>query len=164
MENNDYDTQIQGVLDKTMPLVARYIAETSTVCTLLMAFDVINGFRLKKLWFPSHFFSLNAASLTVLAVATKLPTDVNTFKLDSSADALAQYMGIIFMVTTLTNSMTSLGWMSNEKIFSNVTTLLIFVLTVAGNVVIMIIRLHEILGDFIIMPILGRNFLLPRWV
>ncbi|KAL8458149.1 hypothetical protein ACS0TY_035873 [Phlomoides rotata] len=155
MENDhDYDAEIQAILDKTMPLIARYIAAASAVCTLLMAFDVINGFRLKKLWFPSHFFSLNAASLTVLAVATKLPTDVNTFMIDSSADALAQYMGIIFMVTTLTNSMTSLGWMSNEEILSNVTALVIFVLTVAGNVVIMIIRFHKIFGDIFLTPIL----------
>ncbi|KAK4437252.1 hypothetical protein Salat_0059100 [Sesamum alatum] len=61
-----------------MPWIGLYIAEASAVSTLAMAADVFNGFRSKKLWFPCKYFSLNAASLTLLAVAMKLHMDLNT--------------------------------------------------------------------------------------
>ncbi|KAI8531060.1 hypothetical protein RHMOL_Rhmol11G0108100 [Rhododendron molle] len=64
--------------DAPMPWIGVYIAAASLVCSVAMAGDVINGIRQKKLWFPCKFFTMSAASLTVLAVATKLPVDLTT--------------------------------------------------------------------------------------
>ncbi|KAL8457850.1 hypothetical protein ACS0TY_035644 [Phlomoides rotata] len=157
--NYDYEKQVQEKLDMAMPWVGLYIAAASTVCTLAMAADVINGFRLKKLWFPSKFFSLNAASLTVLAVATKLPVDLNTNMLNPT-DAFAKYTSLIFLITSLANFMTSLGSMNDREILANVVALFIFVITVAGNVCIQLIELHEFIEFCIHLSIMFSTIFL----
>ncbi|KAG8379325.1 hypothetical protein BUALT_Bualt07G0076600 [Buddleja alternifolia] len=83
-----------------MPWIALYIAAASLVCTLAMAADIINGFRQKMLWFPSKYFSVTATSLTLLAVAMKLPTDLNT-NLFYQEDWFSKLTGLIFMSTAM---------------------------------------------------------------
>ncbi|KAL6513851.1 hypothetical protein OROHE_019307 [Orobanche hederae] len=61
-----------------MPWVGLYVAVASLICTLAMAADVVQGFRQRKLWFPCRFFTINAASLTLIAIAMKLPVDLTT--------------------------------------------------------------------------------------
>lgn len=74
---------IDGNLDDSkfsdpIPWIGVYVAAASAVCALAMAIDVLHGLRRRKLWFPCNFFSLNATTLTLLAVATKLSVDLNT--------------------------------------------------------------------------------------
>lgn len=69
---------VEKQLDAPMPWIGMYVAAASFVCTLGMAADVFRGFRSKKYWFPNKFLSLNATSLTLLAVAMKLPLDLTT--------------------------------------------------------------------------------------
>lgn len=157
--NKDYENQVQDKLDMAMPWVGLYIAAASTVCTLAMAADVVNGFRQKKLWFPSKFFSLNAASLTVLGVATKLPVDLNTYMLNPT-DAFAKYTSIIFLITALANFMTSLGSMTDGDILANVVALVIYVITVAGNVCIQLIELHDVIEFCILLSIMFSTIFL----
>ncbi|GKG39495.1 hypothetical protein Tco_0463640, partial [Tanacetum coccineum] len=66
--------------EDAMPWVGLYVCAASLVCTLAMAADTFQGFRQGKLWFPCRFFSLNAASITVIAIAMKLPVDLTTIK------------------------------------------------------------------------------------
>ncbi|KAK4437249.1 hypothetical protein Salat_0058800 [Sesamum alatum] len=74
--NADYDNVVEVQLDSPMPWIGMYIAAASALCSVAMILDAFNGFRSKKFWLPSKYFSLNAFSLTVLAVAMKLPVDL----------------------------------------------------------------------------------------
>jgi hypothetical protein len=69
--NND------GNLDNTkfsqpMPWIGIYVVAASLACLVGMAADAIHGIRNRKFWFPCKFSSLNATSLTLLAVAIML--------------------------------------------------------------------------------------------
>ncbi|GAA0183424.1 hypothetical protein LIER_42403 [Lithospermum erythrorhizon] len=63
---------------KPMPYIGLYIGAASLICCIASTADVFNGFRQKKRWIPSKYFSINAATLKVLAVAMKLPMDITT--------------------------------------------------------------------------------------
>ncbi|KAF7828407.1 uncharacterized protein G2W53_019571 [Senna tora] len=72
-----------GILDdakfsQPVPWVGIYIAAASLACLIGMAVDAILGISHRKLWFPCKYFSLNATSLTLIAVALKLSVDLNT--------------------------------------------------------------------------------------
>lgn len=90
-----------------------------------MAADVIHGIRKKKLWFPCKFFTINAASLTILAVVTKLTVDL-TAGMWSKVDNLAHLSSNVFMITAMGNFMTSLASMDDNAIFVNIIALGIF--------------------------------------
>ncbi|KAH6788461.1 hypothetical protein C2S51_003467 [Perilla frutescens var. frutescens] len=139
---SDFDRAVQKQLDEAMPWVGLYIAAASAVCTLAIAADAVNGFRQKKLWFPCKYTSLNAASLTVLAVAMKLPMDLNTVMIKSQTDAVAKFTSLPFMSTTVSNFMPSLGSMNNKEVLANGVGLGILVITITGNVGIQIIELQ----------------------
>ncbi|KAK9141177.1 hypothetical protein Scep_010858 [Stephania cephalantha] len=74
---------VNGTLDEAnysapMPVIGLYVAAATLVCLLLMVLDVFAGFRNKKRWFPCRFFPLNSVTLTLVAIATKLPVDLTT--------------------------------------------------------------------------------------
>ncbi|KAK2988105.1 hypothetical protein RJ640_023854 [Escallonia rubra] len=112
-----------------------YVAAVSLVCSLAMAADAYQGFRQRKLWFPSKFFGLNAASLTLLAVAMKLPVDLSS-PMGGSADQLAKLSSTAFMCTIIGNLMPSIGPMDNRDILLNVIAVSILVITILVNVCI----------------------------
>ncbi|KAH6788464.1 hypothetical protein C2S51_003470 [Perilla frutescens var. frutescens] len=143
--DSDFDRAVQKQLDAAMPLVGLYIAAASAVFTLAIAADAVNGFRQKQLWFPCKYTSLNAASLTVLAVAMKLPLDLNTVMIKSQTDASAKFASIIFMSTTVITFMPSLGSMNGKEVLANVIGLGVLVITITGNVSIQIIELRRFL-------------------
>nr|GEV66691.1 transmembrane protein [Tanacetum cinerariifolium] len=60
-----------------MPWIGIYVAAASIICGIAMALDALNGFRYKRFWFPCRFFTLNATTLTVIAVAIKFSVDLN---------------------------------------------------------------------------------------
>ncbi|XP_059659020.1 uncharacterized protein LOC132305394 [Cornus florida] len=100
-----------------------------------MAGDAFHGFRHKKLWFPCKIFTLNAASLTILAVAMKLAVDIST-NIPGKKDQLAKLSSTAFMCTAIGNFMPSLGKMDDKEILMNVIALAILVITILGNVCI----------------------------
>ncbi|KAF5478480.1 hypothetical protein F2P56_005038 [Juglans regia] len=96
---------IDGNLDDTkfsqpMPWIGLYVAAASLAFLIAMAADVIQGIRYRKFWFPCKFSSLNATSLTLLAVAIKLSVDLNT-SMPSRQDQLAKLSNTVFICTYL---------------------------------------------------------------
>ncbi|GKA41380.1 hypothetical protein Tco_0733973 [Tanacetum coccineum] len=96
-----------------------YIAIASLVCTLAMAADLLHGLRNKKFWFPCKFFTLNAASITVITVAMKLPVDL-TSEMPGDTDQVAKLGSLAFMCTIMVNLMPSLASMDNKTLLANV--------------------------------------------
>ncbi|CAI9095837.1 OLC1v1031860C1 [Oldenlandia corymbosa var. corymbosa] len=131
---------IDGSLDASkfnepMPWIGVYIAAASAACAIGMAIDAFHGIRYRKFWFPSKFFSLNATSLTLLAVATKLSVDLNT-SMPRPQDQLAKLSSTILVCTVMANFMPSLGIMENKELLANMVALGIFVITVMVNICI----------------------------
>ncbi|CAA2984459.1 Hypothetical predicted protein [Olea europaea subsp. europaea] len=120
-----------------MPWIGIYVAFASAICSLAMALDAINGFFKKKFWFPCRVFTLNAASLTLLAIAVKLPMDLNN-PMPRYPDQLAKFSSTVLMSTAMANFMPSLGSMDDKEIFMNMIALGIFVITLLVNVCIQI--------------------------
>ncbi|KAL2515684.1 hypothetical protein Fot_29655 [Forsythia ovata] len=145
LTGNDSDGGVQRQLEAPMPWIGMYVAAASLVCSLAMTVDVFHGFRTKKLWFPSKYFSINAASLSLLAVAMKLSVDLTTH-MWTVTDRLAKVSSLIFMSTAMGNFMTSLGTMNDKEILLNVIALGILVITVIVNVCIQIIQVRHFLG------------------
>ncbi|KAJ0446743.1 hypothetical protein HanRHA438_Chr17g0802621 [Helianthus annuus] len=112
-----------------------YIAVASLFCVLAMAADLFHGFRNKKLWFPSKYFTLNTASIMVITVAMKLPVDLND-PMPCWMDLFAKLVSMPFMTTMMANLMPALASMDNKELFENVIGLLILVITIVLNVFI----------------------------
>ncbi|KAG7941187.1 hypothetical protein I3843_16G026300 [Carya illinoinensis] len=91
--------------------------------------------RHRKFWFPCKFSSLNATSLTLLAVAIKLSVDSNT-SMPSRQDQLAKLSNTVFICTIMSNSMPSLGTLQNNEMFTSILALGILVITVIVNICI----------------------------
>ncbi|KAJ6326940.1 hypothetical protein OIU78_013932 [Salix suchowensis] len=98
-----------------------------------MAADLIRGFRQQKFWFPSKYFSINATSLTIIAVAVKLSVDLNT-AMPHRVDQLAKLSSGALLSTVMGNSMPSLGAMNNTDLCTNMIALGILVITVIVNI------------------------------
>ncbi|XP_022886143.1 uncharacterized protein LOC111402213 [Olea europaea var. sylvestris] len=111
----DYEVWEEKKLDSTMPWIGMYIAAASVVCSLAMAADAFCGFRNKRLWFPCKYFSLNATSLTLLAVTLKLPVDITATAL-GTYDKIAWISSPILMSTSMGNFMTALGSINGAHI------------------------------------------------
>ncbi|KAD3641915.1 hypothetical protein E3N88_31139 [Mikania micrantha] len=122
---------------KPMVWIGIYIAIASLLCTLAMAADLLHGFRSKKLWFPCKYFSLNAASITVIAVAMKLPVDL-TSPMPSYIDQETKLGSLAFMCTMMANFLPSLASMDNKTLLANVTGFAILTITMIVNVCIQI--------------------------
>ncbi|XP_019149836.1 PREDICTED: uncharacterized protein LOC109146636 [Ipomoea nil] len=118
---------------KPMPWIGIYIAATSFICLFAMAANTVQGFCRRKFWFPSKFFALNAASLTVLGVATKLALDLNN-PMPGSFDQFSKLSSVIFMATSMANFTPSLGAMNNKDVLLNMTALVILLITLLVNV------------------------------
>ncbi|XP_077242974.1 uncharacterized protein LOC143883512 [Tasmannia lanceolata] len=133
-----HSCNINGSLDdskysKPLPWIGLYIAGASLVCSFVMAMDTFFGFYRRKLWFPCKFSSLNATSLTVLAIATKLPVDLNT-SMPRREDQLTKLSSTVLICTVMGNFIPSLGRMEDSEILSNLIAMGIFVITVIVNV------------------------------
>ncbi|XP_031127819.1 uncharacterized protein LOC116029914 [Ipomoea triloba] len=119
--------------DSPMPIIGVYIAAASLLCSIAMflnsCFTFINSFPNFNVRFSGNFFPLNATWLTLLAVATKLATDLTTPKL-SYLDNQAKIMNTVFLTVAMSNFFTHLGSMNNADILTNLTALSILVITV----------------------------------
>ncbi|KAF5795186.1 hypothetical protein HanXRQr2_Chr08g0336711 [Helianthus annuus] len=110
-----------------MVWIGIYIAIPSLFCILPMVADLLHGFKNKKLWFPCKYFTLNAASLTVIAVAMKLPVDLNNSMAGVVGQA-AKFGSMAFMCTMMANLLPSLATMDIKELRSNVIALAVLVI------------------------------------
>ncbi|GJT72235.1 hypothetical protein Tco_1031521 [Tanacetum coccineum] len=136
-EHELYVMEKGNIESAPMLWIGIYIAIASLVCTLAMAADLLHGLRNKKLWFPCKFFTLNAASITVITVAMKLSVDL-TSEMPSYMNQAAKIGSLAFMCTIMVNLMPSLASMDNKTLLANVTGLSILVITVIVNIFIQI--------------------------
>lgn len=143
-------TEIQHSLDAPMPWIGMYIAAASAICSLAMAADVIRGFRSKKVWLPCRYFSLNATSLTLLAVTMKLTVDLTSSMMGTN-DKIASVGSLVLMSTAVGNFMTSVASMESKEILLNVTALGILVITIAVNVCIHNVQASEFLDGIVVL-------------
>ncbi|KAJ9549880.1 hypothetical protein OSB04_022423 [Centaurea solstitialis] len=120
---------------KPMLWIGIYIAVASFFCILLMAADLFHGFRNRKLWFPSKYFTLNAASITVITVAMKLPVDLSG-RMPTAMEQFAKMGSATFLCTMMANCIPSLASMDNTELFANVAGMVILVITVIVNLLI----------------------------
>ena len=132
--NTDGDVN-DSKFNEPMPWIGIYIAAASLLCSIGMGTDAFSAIRHRKFWFPCKFFPLNATSLTIIAVATKLSMDLNT-SMPRCNDQLSKLSSTVLMCTVMSNFMPSIGTMENREIFSNVIALGILVITLVVNVCI----------------------------
>lgn len=116
-----------------MPWIGVYVAVACMACAILTGFDVHDAWFQWKTWWPCKFFSLNATSLTLTAVATKLSVDLNT-PMPRHRDQLSKLSSSVLMCTVMGNSMPSLGTMANKEILMNMVALTILVITLIVNI------------------------------
>ncbi|CAA3033563.1 uncharacterized protein LOC111391085 [Olea europaea subsp. europaea] len=118
--NADNKNAIQNKLESPMPWIGMYITTASVVCSLAMAADAVRGFHSKMLWFPCKYFSINAMSLTLLAVTLKLPIDL-TANMLGIHEKIALDRSL--MSTAMANFITSLGSMDDNEMALNISAL-----------------------------------------
>ncbi|KAL7138972.1 hypothetical protein ABFS83_09G019200 [Erythranthe nasuta] len=136
------EESLQDDLEAPMPWIGLYVAAASGVCALSMSADAFAGFRSRRFWFPCKYFSLNAFTLTVLAVAMKLPVDLTSMTIGFK-DNTARVSSLVLMSTAIANFTTSFGSMKNNDIVLNLAALGILVITVSTNVCIHVIQIKD---------------------
>ncbi|KAJ0914581.1 hypothetical protein HanPSC8_Chr06g0240201 [Helianthus annuus] len=137
-----------------MVLIGWYIALASVYCFIVNFLDFLGALVRKKFWFPIEFSPLNAAFLTVIAVAMKLPMDLTSPMLEE-VDQVVKVGSLAFMCTIMSNMMPSLAVMDNKSLVENVTGFSIFVITMVVNVGIQIktqVITHESFHPFVLSP------------
>ncbi|GJZ62662.1 hypothetical protein Tco_0618799 [Tanacetum coccineum] len=120
-----------------MPWIGIYIVLASLICVLAIVADLLHGLRNKKLWFPCRYFTLNAASLSVISVAMKIPMDLNN-SMPGNVDQTAKLGSMAFMCTMMANFLPSLATMNGKELVTNILALGILVTTLVVNVCIQI--------------------------
>lgn len=140
-----------------MMWIGVYVAAVSLVGSLAIAADALQGFYHRKLWFPCKFFSLNAASLTSLDVAMKLPLDLNS-PMPGGVDQLVKLSSAAFLSTIMGNFMPSLGTMDEEELGTNIIALGILVTTMLVNVYIQLYT--GVISGFVLEHVVIMVFML----
>ncbi|PWA96409.1 hypothetical protein CTI12_AA040060 [Artemisia annua] len=132
-----YNSDKQKKYAEPMPWIGMYTALASLVCIIAMAADLVHGLRSRKLWFPCKHFTLNAASLFVIAIAIKLPMDINN-SMPSNLDQASKLGSLAFLCTMMANSLPSLASMESKELVANIIASGILVITLVVNVCIQI--------------------------
>ncbi|KAK9138301.1 hypothetical protein Sjap_008895 [Stephania japonica] len=116
-----------------MPAIGVYMAVATLVCLILMLCDIFSAIRQKKPWIPCRFFVLNSFTLTLLSIATKLPSDLTT-SMPSAGDQLSKLCGTSLMCISIAFFRPSTVNMSESELSANLASLSIMVITVVVNV------------------------------
>ncbi|PWA56217.1 hypothetical protein CTI12_AA420450 [Artemisia annua] len=132
-----YRSDQENRYSEPMPWIGIYIVLASLICVLAILADLLNGLRNKKLWFPCRYFTLNAASLSVIAVAMKIPMDLNN-SMPGNVDQTTKLGSMAFMCTMMANFLPSLATMNSKELVTNILALGILVTTLVVNVCIQI--------------------------
>ncbi|KAL5979827.1 hypothetical protein ACLOJK_038938 [Asimina triloba] len=120
-----------------MPWIGLYIAAASIACSVAMMVDYVQGFRHRKIWFPCKLFSLNATSLSLLAIATTLPGDLST-PMSSAQEQFAKLSGTSLICVAMGHFMPSIGAMEDSEVILNLIPLVILVITVIVSICIQV--------------------------
>ncbi|KAL2518187.1 hypothetical protein Adt_14434 [Abeliophyllum distichum] len=120
-----------------MPWIGVYAAVASLIWVVALTADVVHSVRHRKLWFPCRYSPLNAASLTVLAIAVKLAMDLTT-PMPGILDQAAKSRSTAFLCASTTHFMPSIGSMSDRDIVVNLAALGILIVTLTVNVIIQV--------------------------
>lgn len=131
---------VNGGLDTTryaspIPIIGLYIAAATLVCCFCMAFDMVHGFVRRKLYLPCKLFPVNSFTLSIVAVATKIPVDLTT-SMPRCVDQLSKLTGTAFLCISLGFFMPSLDIMKTSEGYANMGALSIMVITVVVNMCI----------------------------
>ncbi|KAL5980282.1 hypothetical protein ACLOJK_028190, partial [Asimina triloba] len=102
-----------------------------------MMVDNVQGIRHRKVWIPCKLFSLNATSLTLLAIATKLPVDLST-PMPNAQEQVAKLSGTSLICAAMCHFMPSIGAMEDSQVILNLVPLVILVITVIVNICIQV--------------------------
>nr|XP_018680329.1 PREDICTED: uncharacterized protein LOC103983489 [Musa acuminata subsp. malaccensis] len=121
-----------------LPWVGLFAAAASSTCALAMAYDAISAVCRRRLWFPSSLFSLNATTITLLSIASKLPLDLSS-PMPSRFDQLAKLSSSALLATAAANLLLSVASFRNfASAASNLGALAIFLVAFVSNVAIQI--------------------------
>ncbi|KAJ0816163.1 hypothetical protein HanPI659440_Chr00c19g0734321 [Helianthus annuus] len=115
-------SELENHFSAPMFWIGMYIALASLVCILTMVADLLHGFRSRKLWFPCKYFIINAAFVTIISVAMKLPVDL-TGSMPGFVDKTAKLGSMAFMCTMMANLLPCLATMGNNELLSNIIAL-----------------------------------------
>nr|XP_043611534.1 uncharacterized protein LOC122583171 [Erigeron canadensis] len=132
-----YRSEQQNKYNKPMLWIGIYIAVASLMCMLTMVADLVCGWRSRKLWFPCKYFTLNAASLSIIAISMKLPMDLGN-SMPGDVDQAAKLGSMAFMCTMMVNLLPSLATMNTRELITNIIALDVLVITLVVNVCIQI--------------------------
>ncbi|GKB52520.1 Rho guanyl-nucleotide exchange factor 12 [Tanacetum coccineum] len=119
----------------------------------------LQGISKWKLWFPNKHFVLNTVSITLIAIAMKLPVDL-------SAYSEGKVYSIAFLITMLANFLPSLGLMDDKELLVNMVAWAILLITITVNVSIQIftsflLEIHFWLLLFSILWMFSIAFTVP---
>ncbi|KAJ0914566.1 hypothetical protein HanPSC8_Chr06g0240041 [Helianthus annuus] len=153
-----HEIESEDKYSKPMLSIGLYIYSALSLCFTTIFFELtFNTVLKKKFWVPLRLSSLNAASLTVIAVAMKLPMDL-TSGMQSLVDQVAKVGGLGFLCTMMSVSMPSLASLDNKSLFANVMGLSIFVITLIVDVGIQIrtqVIRRESVHPFVMSPVMA---------
>ncbi|PWA84076.1 hypothetical protein CTI12_AA161980 [Artemisia annua] len=128
-----YKLHQQKRFTKPMPTIGMYIALASFSCIIAMVADLSRSSENKNMWIPCKYFSLNAVSLTVIAVAVKLPMDL-TNTMAGYMDQEAKLGSLAFMCIMMSYLLPSLATMNIKDLVTNIIALGVLVITLVVNV------------------------------
>ncbi|KAJ0676939.1 hypothetical protein HanOQP8_Chr12g0431491 [Helianthus annuus] len=123
-----YESDLEKKYGEPLEVIGYYILFASLFCIIAMGFDLVHGFRSKKLWFPVKYFPLNAVTLAGITVAMKLPVDLSG-SMPGVVDQVAKLGSIAFMCPIMANFLPSLATMNSNELLTNVIALGVLVIT-----------------------------------
>ncbi|KAM0020690.1 hypothetical protein Hdeb2414_s0025g00669861 [Helianthus debilis subsp. tardiflorus] len=132
-----YESDLEKKYGEPLEVIGYYILFASLFCVIAMGFDLVHGFRSKKLWFPVKYFPLNAVTLAGITVAMKLPVDLSG-SMPGVVDQVAKLGSIAFMCPIMANFLPSLATMNSSELLTNVIALGVLVITLVVNICIQI--------------------------
>nr|XP_043613801.1 uncharacterized protein LOC122585740 isoform X2 [Erigeron canadensis] len=132
-----FRAELENNYTKPISWIGMYIAAASLLCVFAMAADLWHGLRNSKRWFPCKYFTVNAAFLSVISAAMKLPMDISS-SMPGNVDQLTKLGSMAFLCTMMANFLPSLATMNSKELLTNITGLGVMVITLVVNVGIQI--------------------------
>ncbi|KAK9159606.1 hypothetical protein Syun_005947 [Stephania yunnanensis] len=127
--------QIYNCSCAEVPIIGLNIAGASLVCLLLILWVVFSAIKRKARYIPCRRFSLNSVTLTLVAIAAKLPVDFTT-NMPSARDQLSKLTCMAMTCICIGFMAPSIASSKESESVSNMASLSIFVVTVAVNICI----------------------------
>ncbi|KAI3814582.1 hypothetical protein L1987_14222 [Smallanthus sonchifolius] len=117
-----HQSDLDNCYSEPMLWIGLYITLASLCCILAMVADLVHGLKSRKPWFPCKYFSVNAASLSVISVAMKLPVDLSG-SMPGDVDQVAKLGSMAFMCTMIANLLPCLATMDSNELLTNIIAL-----------------------------------------